>query len=102
MFVLGYTGCDPAAPAALYIAALMLTGATPAGVYASAADIAPNYAGLCARLSINKFSYSITLYRFCRSFVRNIHTIKICLNRIYVYTVNKISEIFRNNNNFQD
>lgn len=45
MFVLGYTGCDPAAPAALYIAALMLTGATPAGVYASAADIAPNYAG---------------------------------------------------------
>ncbi|GLV43628.1 uncharacterized protein CBL_07045 [Carabus blaptoides fortunei] len=45
MFVLGYTGCDPAAPAALYTAALMLTGATPAGVYASAADIAPNYAG---------------------------------------------------------
>lgn len=45
MFVLGYTGCDPAAPAALYCAALMLTGATPAGVYSSAADIAPNYAG---------------------------------------------------------
>lgn len=45
MFVLGYTGCDPAAPAALYTAALALTGATPAGVYASAADIAPNFAG---------------------------------------------------------
>lgn len=45
MFILGYTGCDPAAPAALYCAALMLTGATPAGVYSSAADIAPNYAG---------------------------------------------------------
>lgn len=45
MFVLGYTGCDPAAPAALYTAALALTGATPAGVFASAADIAPNFAG---------------------------------------------------------
>lgn len=45
MFVLGYTGCDPAAPAALYTAALTLTGATPAGVFASAADIAPNFAG---------------------------------------------------------
>ncbi|CAH0553795.1 unnamed protein product [Brassicogethes aeneus] len=45
MFVLGYTGCDPAAPAALYTAALAMTGATPAGVYASAADIAPNFAG---------------------------------------------------------
>lgn len=45
MFVLGYTGCDPAAPAALYTAALALTGATPAAVYASAADIAPNFAG---------------------------------------------------------
>lgn len=45
MFVLGYTGCDPAAPAALYTAALAITGATPAGVYASAADIAPNFAG---------------------------------------------------------
>ncbi|XP_017781574.1 PREDICTED: sialin-like [Nicrophorus vespilloides] len=45
MFVLGYTGCDPAAPAALYTAALALTGATPAGAFASAADIAPNFAG---------------------------------------------------------
>ena len=45
MFVLGYTGCDPAAPAALYTAALALTAATPAGVFASAADIAPNFAG---------------------------------------------------------
>ncbi|XP_028127894.1 sialin-like [Diabrotica virgifera virgifera] len=45
MFVLGYTGCDPLAPAALYIAALVMTGATPAGVYSSAADIAPNFAG---------------------------------------------------------
>ncbi|CAH1175771.1 unnamed protein product [Phaedon cochleariae] len=45
MFVLGYTGCDPAAPAALYTAALAMTGATAAGVYSSAADIAPNFAG---------------------------------------------------------
>lgn len=45
MFVLGYTGCDPAAPAALYTAALAMTGATPAGAFASAADIAPNFAG---------------------------------------------------------
>nr|CAH7751468.1 unnamed protein product [Callosobruchus chinensis] len=45
MFVLGYTGCDPSAPAALYTAALAMTGATPAGVFASAADIAPNFAG---------------------------------------------------------
>lgn len=45
MFVLGYTGCDPAAPAALYTAALAFTGATPAGAFASAADIAPNFAG---------------------------------------------------------
>lgn len=45
MFVIGYTGCDPAAPAALYTAALALTSATPAGVFASAADIAPNFAG---------------------------------------------------------
>ncbi|XP_065157399.1 sialin-like [Atheta coriaria] len=45
MFVLGYTGCDPAAPAALYTASLALTGATPAGAFASAADIAPNFAG---------------------------------------------------------
>ncbi|GJQ69609.1 hypothetical protein Trydic_g6702 [Trypoxylus dichotomus] len=45
LFVLGYTGCDPAAPAALYTAALALTGATPAGAFASAADIAPNFAG---------------------------------------------------------
>ncbi|KAK5649238.1 hypothetical protein RI129_000267 [Pyrocoelia pectoralis] len=45
MFVLGYTGCDPAAPAAMYTAALALTGATPAGAFASAADIAPNFAG---------------------------------------------------------
>lgn len=45
LFVLGYTGCDPAAPAALYTAALALTGATPAGAYSSAADIAPNFAG---------------------------------------------------------
>lgn len=46
MFVLGYTGCDPAAPAALYTAALAMTGATPAGAFASAADIAPNFAGI--------------------------------------------------------
>ncbi|XP_076267942.1 sialin-like isoform X1 [Rhynchophorus ferrugineus] len=45
MFILGYTGCDPAAPAALYIAALAMTAATPAGVFSSAADIAPNFAG---------------------------------------------------------
>lgn len=45
MFILGYTGCDPAAPAALYVAALAMTGATPAGVFSSAADIAPNFAG---------------------------------------------------------
>ncbi|CAG9769291.1 unnamed protein product [Ceutorhynchus assimilis] len=45
MFVLGYTGCDPAAPAAMYVAALAMTGATPAGVFSSAADIAPNFAG---------------------------------------------------------
>ncbi|XP_057653518.1 sialin-like [Diorhabda carinulata] len=45
IFVLGYTGCDPAAPAALYTAALAMTGATPAGAFASAADIAPNFAG---------------------------------------------------------
>ncbi|XP_015840882.1 sialin [Tribolium castaneum] len=45
MFVLGYTGCDPAAPAALYTAALAFTAATPAGAFASAADIAPNFAG---------------------------------------------------------
>ncbi|XP_045468044.1 sialin-like [Harmonia axyridis] len=45
LFVLGYTGCDPAAPAALYTAALAMTGATPAGAYSSAADIAPNFAG---------------------------------------------------------
>lgn len=45
MFILGYTGCDPATPAAIYTAALALSGATPAGVYASAADIAPNFAG---------------------------------------------------------
>lgn len=45
MFVLGYTGCDPAAPAALYTAALTMTAAMPAGVFASAADIAPNFAG---------------------------------------------------------
>lgn len=45
MFVLGYTGCDPTAPAALYTAALLFTGATPAGAFASAADIAPNFAG---------------------------------------------------------
>ncbi|XP_050308840.1 sialin-like [Anthonomus grandis grandis] len=45
MFLLGYTGCDPAAPAALYVAALTMTGATPAGVFSSAADIAPNFAG---------------------------------------------------------
>lgn len=45
MFVLGYTGCDPTAPAALYTAALAMTAATPAGVFASAADIAPNFAG---------------------------------------------------------
>jgi hypothetical protein len=51
MFVLGYTGCDPAAPAALYTAALALTGATPAGAFASAADIAPNFAGRSDSLS---------------------------------------------------
>ncbi|ENN76129.1 hypothetical protein D910_04909 [Dendroctonus ponderosae] len=45
MFILGYTGCDPAAPAALYVAALAMTGATASGVFSSAADIAPNFAG---------------------------------------------------------
>lgn len=53
MFVLGYTGCDPAAPAALYTAALAMTAATPAGVFSSAADIAPNFAGILKPLYDN-------------------------------------------------
>lgn len=70
MFVLGYTGCDPAAPAALYTAALTLTGATPAGVFASAADIAPNFAGFFVtnhkKVAIAKFCF-----RYCFWFMSN-------------------------------
>ncbi|KAG8240177.1 hypothetical protein J437_LFUL009467, partial [Ladona fulva] len=43
IFVFGYTGCDPSAPAALFTAALGLIGATPAGVYTSALEISPKY-----------------------------------------------------------
>jgi len=45
LFVVGYSGCDPATPAALYTAAVVVSGATAAGAYASALDIAPNFAG---------------------------------------------------------
>nr|CAD7402346.1 unnamed protein product [Timema poppensis] len=45
LFVVGYSGCDPSFPAALYTAAVMTSGATPSGSYTSAVDIAPNYAG---------------------------------------------------------
>lgn len=45
LFVVGYSGCDPATPAALYTAAVVVSGATAAGTYASAVDIAPNFAG---------------------------------------------------------
>ncbi|PSN51173.1 hypothetical protein C0J52_06075 [Blattella germanica] len=41
----GACGCDPATPAALYTAAVVISGATAAGAYASAVDIAPNFAG---------------------------------------------------------
>lgn len=45
LFVVGYTGCDPAAPAALFVAAVMVSSALAAGAYASALEIAPNFAG---------------------------------------------------------
>ncbi|GLG98341.1 Putative inorganic phosphate cotransporter [Gryllus bimaculatus] len=51
LFVVGYSGCDPTAPAALYTAAVVISGATAAGVHASAIDVAPNYAGTVFGLS---------------------------------------------------
>jgi hypothetical protein len=45
LFVVGYSGCDPATPAALYTAAVVVSGATAAGAYSSAVDVAPNFAG---------------------------------------------------------
>ncbi|XP_071453336.1 vesicular glutamate transporter 3-like isoform X2 [Hetaerina americana] len=43
IFVIGYTGCDPSTPAALFVASLGLTGAMAAGVYTSALEISPRY-----------------------------------------------------------
>ncbi|XP_069705335.1 uncharacterized transporter slc-17.2-like isoform X2 [Periplaneta americana] len=51
LFVVGYSGCDPATPAALYTAAVVVSGATAAGAYSSAVDIAPNFAGTVFGLS---------------------------------------------------
>ncbi|XP_046988886.1 uncharacterized transporter slc-17.2-like [Schistocerca americana] len=51
LFVLGYSGCDPAVPAALYTAAVVVTGATPAGATASCMDLAPNFAGVVLAVS---------------------------------------------------
>lgn len=70
MFILGYTGCDPAAPAALYVAALAMTGATPAGVFSSAADIAPNFAGeFKSAFLINNTKYLLigTVFGLCQT-----------------------------------
>ena len=60
MFIVGYSGCDPAAPAALYTSAVVISGATAAGVYSSAADIAPNFAGTNLRYQ-EKFSLLMLL-----------------------------------------
>ncbi|XP_046406335.1 sialin-like [Ischnura elegans] len=43
IFVIGFTGCDPSTPAALFVAALGISGAMPAGVYTSALEISPKY-----------------------------------------------------------
>ncbi|XP_063243181.1 sialin-like [Bacillus rossius redtenbacheri] len=51
LFVVGYSACDPAAPAAMYTAAVIVSGATPTGSYCSALDLAPNYAGTIFGLS---------------------------------------------------
>ncbi|PNF40105.1 hypothetical protein B7P43_G09986 [Cryptotermes secundus] len=51
LFVVGYSGCDPATPAAIYTAAVVVSGATAAGVYSSAVDVAPNFAGTVFGLS---------------------------------------------------
>ncbi|XP_066994039.2 sialin [Anabrus simplex] len=51
LFIVGYSGCDPSAPAALFTAAVVISGATAAGTYASAIDVAPNYAGYVFGLS---------------------------------------------------
>lgn len=55
LFVVGYSGCDPATPAALYTAAVVVSGATAAGAYSSAVDVAPNFAGTekCHKNSIS-------------------------------------------------
>jgi hypothetical protein len=45
LFVAGYTGCDPSAPAAMLCAAALFSAALPAGAFASALEIAPNFAG---------------------------------------------------------